>query len=99
MEAIEIRLDILADRGHYQWAFAEQTQVVAYVSRSAAVLPPHLWREEAHVEDVKLVRQQVIPEAVRKYHDGVVGERARDQDLHEGERRYRRQQVASLRLA
>ena len=84
MEAIEIRLDILADRGHYQRAFAEQTQVVAYVSRSAAVLPPHLRREEAHVEDVKLVRQQVIPEAVRKYHDGVVGDRARDQDFHEG---------------
>src|SRR6267143_2994417 len=83
-EAIEIWLDILADRAHDQRAFAKQPQVVADVSRSAAVLPPHLRRKEAHVKDVKLVGEQMIPEAIRKYHDGVVRDRARDQDFHEG---------------
>ena len=38
-------------------------------------------REEADVEDVQLVGEQVVPEAVREHHDGVVRDRAGNQDF------------------
>ena len=63
---------------------AQQLQVVGDVAGGAAVLAPHLRREEAYVEDVQLVGEQVVAEAVREHHDGVVGDRAGDEDFHEG---------------
>ena len=80
-EALEVRLNVLAHARHHQRLLAQQLQVVGDVARGAAVFAPHLRRQEADVEDVQLVGQQVVPEAVREHHDGVVRDRAGDEDF------------------
>ncbi len=63
---------------------AEELQVVGDVAGGAAVLAAHLGRQEADVEDVQLVGEQMIAEAIREHHDGVVRDGAGDEDFHEG---------------
>ena len=84
LQRSQIRLDVLADGRHDQRILAQQLQVVGDVAGGAAVLAAHVRREEADVEDVQLVGEQVVLEAVREHHDGVVGDRAGDEDFHEG---------------
>ena len=80
----QVGLDVLADGRHDQRVPAQQLQVVADVARGAAELAPHLRRQEADVEDVQLVGEQVVLEAIRKHHDGVVGDRAGDEYFFHG---------------
>jgi len=84
LQPVQIGLAILAHGGHHQRFAAQLLQVVGDVASGAAEFPAHLGGEEAHVEDVQLVGQQVVPEAVGKHHDGVVGNRSGDQRLHFG---------------
>ena len=70
------------DGAHRQRRAAQQLQVVGDVARAAAELPPHLRHEERDVQDMDLVRQDVVLEAVLEDHDVVVGERATDQRRH-----------------
>src|ERR671936_1891453 len=78
-QALEIRTAVLADGSHQQRRLAEKLQVVRNVSRRPAELATHLRRQKAHVEDVQLVGQQMVSEAIREYHDRVVGDRAGDE--------------------
>ena len=66
LEPLQVGRDVLADRGHQQRVVAQQLQVVGDVAGGAAEFAPHLRREEAHVQDVQLVGEQVVPEAVRE---------------------------------
>src|SRR6185295_5844166 len=50
LESRKIGIDVLADGCHDDRILAQEPQVVGYVARGAAVLAPHLRREEAYVE-------------------------------------------------
>ena len=58
---------------------------VGDVARAAAELAAHRRHEEADVQHVDLVRQDVVAEAALEGHDVVVGERAAD-ERSQGER-------------
>jgi DNA-binding protein YbaB len=73
LQMLAIRAEILADRAERDRIVAEQLQVVGDVARAAAELAAHARHEERHVEDVHLVREDVVPELVREDHDRVVG--------------------------
>ena len=75
----KIRLDVLADRRHHHGLPAEELQVVSDVGRASAVFAAHFRREEADVEDMQLVGEDVVLELVREHHDGVVGDRSCNQ--------------------
>ena len=73
---------IVADGRHDQRLAAEHLQVVGDVAGTAAEFAPHVGHQEGDVEDVDLVGQDVVAEAVVEHHDGVVGDRAADQCAH-----------------
>ena len=54
------------------------------IAGRAAVFAPHLGREEADVQDVQLVGEEMVLESIRKHHDGVIGDRSGDEYVHEG---------------
>ena len=61
-----------ADRGHRDRAAAQQLEVVGDVA-AAAELAGACAGPVKHVQDVHLVRQDVVLELVGEHHDGVVG--------------------------
>ena len=81
-EAPRVRLEVVSDRRHDAGILAEKFQVVSDVSRGAAEFAPERRHEERDVEDVQLLGEDVIAEAVREHHDGVVRHRAADEDRH-----------------
>ena len=85
VELFEIRAigaEVLPDGRHRNRMAAQQFQVVGDVARAAAELTAHARHQEGHVQDVHLVRQDVVLELVLEHHDGVVGERTADQCRH-----------------
>ncbi len=64
---------------------AQQLEVVRDVAGAAAELAPHVGHQERDIEDVDLVGQDVVAEAVAEHHDGVVGDGAADQGVHGAE--------------
>ena len=83
-QAVQVGTAILADGLHDERLFPEKLQVIGDVAGRAAEFASHLRREEADVEDVQLVGEQVGTEAIRKHHDGVVGDGAGDEQCHSG---------------
>src|SRR3546814_17969977 len=79
LEVFAIRREILADGGLRDRVAAEQLEVVGDVARAAAELAPHPRHQERDVEDVPLVREDVVLELVGEPHAGVVGQGATDQ--------------------
>jgi hypothetical protein len=61
---------------------AQQLEVVGDVAGAAAELAAHARHQERHVQDVHLVRQDVVLELVREHHDGVEGKGTADQGGH-----------------
>jgi hypothetical protein len=76
---IAIGLEVRTDSPHGIAGFAQQLEVVGDIARTAAKLAPHLRDEKGHVQHVELVREDVLPETVRKHHDGVVCDRSADE--------------------
>jgi len=74
LEALQVEAGVVANRRHDQRRAAEQLEVVGDVAGTAAVFAPHVGHQEGDVEDVDLLRQDVVLEAVLEHHDGVVGE-------------------------
>jgi hypothetical protein len=66
IEAIQVRLGVVADRRHDQRIAAKQLQVVGDVARAAAEYALDVGDQEADVQDVDLVRQDAILEAILK---------------------------------
>ena len=74
--------EVAARGGEDQRIGAEQLQSVRDVAGAAAEELAHLGHVEAHREDVQLVGQDVVLEAIGKHHDAVDRERTSDQDRH-----------------
>jgi len=77
-QVLAIGPEILPDGGQRQRIAAQELQVVGDVARTAAELAPHLRHQKGHVEDVDLVRKDVVLELVGEHHDGVVGQGTAD---------------------
>ena len=82
VEVLAVGAEVLADGGHRDRIAAEQLEVVGDVAGAAAELAAHARHQERHVQDVHLVRQDVVLELVREHHDGVVGQGTADQCRH-----------------
>ena len=76
-------LEIDADRPHGQGITAQQFKVVSNISGAATKFPAQLRHQERNIQNVNLVRQDVIFEAVLEDHDVVVSERAANQCRHD----------------
>ena len=61
---------------------AQHLQGVGDVARAAAELAPQVGHQEGDVQDVDLVGQDVVLEAVVEHHDGVVGDGTADERVH-----------------
>ena len=81
-EILAVRAEVRTHGAHRDRLAAQQVQVVGDVAGAAAELAAHARHQEGHVQDVHLVRQDVILELVRKHHDGVEGKRTTDQSGH-----------------
>ena len=79
LHPLAVRAEVLAARSPSDRLAAQQLEVVGDVAGAAAELAAHARHQERHVQDVHLVRQDVVLELVREHHDGVVGERSADQ--------------------
>ena len=66
LEPGTVRAEIAADGGHRNGIAAEQLEVVGNVAGAAAELATHARHQEGHVQDVHLVRQDVVLELVRE---------------------------------
>ncbi len=73
VEPVRIRREVLAHGRHRQRIPAEQLQIVGDVRRAAAELPAKLGHEKRDVQDMYLVRQDVILERILEHHDVVIG--------------------------
>ena len=81
---LQVRLDVLPDGRHDQRLFAKELQVVADIPRRATELAAHLGCQEAHVQDVQLIGEEMMAEAIGEHHDSVVGDRSGDENTHAG---------------
>ena len=73
-QAVQIWLGVVADRRHDERIAAEQLQVVGDVAGAAAENALDVGNQETDVQDVDLVRQDAVLEAVFEDHDVVVGD-------------------------
>ncbi|KAG1264749.1 hypothetical protein G6F65_014310 [Rhizopus arrhizus] len=81
-EVFAVRAEVRPHGAHRARLAAQQAQVVGDVAGAATELAAHARHQEGHVQDVHLVRQDVILELVREHHDGVEGKRTTDQSGH-----------------
>jgi hypothetical protein len=79
IEPVCVGSKVLTDGRHRQRPATQQVQAVGDVAGAATELPAHLGHVERDVQDVHLVRENVVLEPVLEDHDGVVGNRAADQ--------------------
>ena len=75
-------VEILAHAGEDQRLLPQQGEVVGDVARSAAETLLQTVHKEADVQDVDLVRQNVVLKPSRKSHDAVYGQGAGNINLH-----------------
>jgi len=73
-EPLAVGPKVGSDGRHRQARVPEQREVVGNVAGTTAVLAAHLRNEERDVQDMDLVGQDVIGEAICEHHDGVEGE-------------------------
>ena len=79
LDPFGVGLKILPCRGHDMALGAQQVQVVGDVAGAASEFTADLRHHEGNIQDVHFLRQDVLLESTRKYHDGIVGERAANQ--------------------
>lgn len=82
LQTLHVGAAVVADGGHDHRLATEQLEVVGDIAGAAAEFAAHLGHVEADVEDVQLIRQQVVLEAVLEDHDVVVGDGSADQAFH-----------------
>jgi len=76
-QLFEATIETLARRGYARMTLGD-------VARAAAEHAPDIRNQEADVQDVNLVRQDAILEAILKDHDVVVGDGTADERGHGG---------------
>jgi hypothetical protein len=82
VQAQLVGIGVVAHRGHDERILAQQAQAVGDVAGASPVLASQVRHQEGHVQDVDLVREDVVLELVAEDHDGVVRDAAADQDRH-----------------
>ena len=84
VQPVGVGREIGAHGGHHRGFAPQQLQVIGDVARATPELPAHVRHQKGHVEDMHLVRQDVILEVVVEDHDGVEGDGTANQGGHEG---------------
>ena len=82
LEPLGIRRVVVPDCRHDERIAAEHAEAVRDIARASTELAPHVRHEKSDVEDVQLVRKDVILEAIAEHHDGVVRDRTADECAH-----------------
>ena len=82
LQAVHVRPAVAADGRHDQRFPAEQLQRIGDVAGAAAELPPHLRHQEGHVQNVDLLWQDMVLEAIMENHDCVISNRTANQCFH-----------------
>jgi hypothetical protein len=82
LQMLAVRREILPHRRHRQRIATEQLQVVRDVARATAEFAAHRRHQEGDIQDVHLVRNDVVLELILEHHDGVVSERSADDGRH-----------------
>ena len=82
VQAIEIRQSIAANGGHDDGIPTQKTQVVSNVACTTTEFTAHGGNQEGHIQNVNLVRQDLVLKFALKVHDGVVSNRTADQASH-----------------
>ena len=82
VEPLGVGSEVAADAGEDQRILAELAQVIGDVARHATKVRLEALDVEGHVQDVDLVRQDVVLEAVGKDHDVIERQRAGDENRH-----------------
>ena len=82
LQAIGVRVVIIADGRHDERLSAQQLQAVGDVARASSEFAPQLRHQEGDVQDMDLVGKDVVLEAAVEHHDVVVGHRAADEGTH-----------------
>ena len=80
--AAQVAGAILAHGGHGQGLAAKQLQAVGDVAGTATEIAAQRRHQERHVQDVQLLRQDLIGKLALKTHDGVKGEGTANQCSH-----------------
>ena len=83
IETVEVGRGVVADGGHDQRLTAEQFEVVGDITGAAAEFATHFGHEEGDVQDVQLLGQDVIAEAILENHDRIEGDGAANERGHE----------------
>ena len=73
LQPIIVRREVIANSRHDAGITTQHLQRVGNVAGATAELTPHVGDQKGDVEDVQLVRKDVVFEAVVEHHDGVVG--------------------------
>jgi len=74
VQAQQIGVGVVTDRGHDQGFAIEQLEVVGDVAGAATELAPHLGNQERDIEDVNLLGQDVVLETIMEDHDVIEGD-------------------------
>ena len=73
---------IAADGCHRQWRAAQLPQAIGDIAGAAAKFPAQGRHQKGHIEDVKLIRQDLLGKAALKGHDGVKGQGTTNYSRH-----------------
>ena len=83
IQASTVAREILGtDCRHHERLTAQHAQRMGDVARTTAELAPQIGHEKRDIQDVDLVGQDVMLEAVVEHHDGVVRDGSADQGVH-----------------
>ncbi len=81
-QALDVAEAVAADRGHHHRLAAEGGEVVGDVAGAAAEFAAQPGHQERDVQDVQLLRQDLVGEPAGKGGDAVERERSADQGGH-----------------
>ncbi len=78
----KISFKIFSYGSQYYWPFVEQAEGLGDIAGSAAKLLHHAVYGKANIQNVNLIRENMIGKLPRKVHDAVIREGARNVDVH-----------------
>jgi hypothetical protein len=82
LQPVQIFPTVIAHGGHGQWRAAQRLQAVGDVAGAAAKITAQRGHQERHVQDVQLVRQDLLGKTALESHDGVKGQGATNHCCH-----------------
>ena len=82
VQSKEIGISVIANGGHDQRFTTQQLKIVGNVSRTPSELTAHFRYQECDIQNVDLLRQNMVLETIMKNHDVVVRDGAADERGH-----------------